>query len=136
MIDDDQLYDGQIPIKDLDNDERHTFLELKKKSLAISKQNMLKSLEKFKNESGELRKIKQDRNQEQLMTNRLIKNEVIDIADRLEIMHTLMSKQTNQMNHLAYKVERLYNNQSIYDDDDGEYGEESEEDQGEGMDES
>ena len=64
------------------------------------------------------------------MTNRLIKNEVIDIADRLEIMHTLMSKQTNQMNHLAYKVARLYNNQSEYDDD-GEYGGESEKDQDE-----
>ena len=64
------------------------------------------------------------------MTNRLIKNEVIDIADRLEIMHTLMSKQTSQMNHLSYKVARLYNNQSVYDeDDDDEYGGESDEDQ-------
>ena len=62
MIDDAELYDGQILPIHLDNIERHTFLEIKKKLLAISKQNMLKSLEKFKNESGELRKIKQDRN--------------------------------------------------------------------------
>lgn len=74
-------------VQDEDEQENRLILEKERKMLAITKQTMMKMLEKFKIESGELRKIKQDRNQEQLMTNRLIKNEVIDIADRLEKMH-------------------------------------------------
>ena len=52
--------------------------------LAMYRQDMVKQLDKFKIESSELRKVKQERNQESLMTNRLIKNEVIDISDRME----------------------------------------------------
>ena len=42
------------------------------------------------------------------MTNRLIKNEVIDIADRLELMHTQMMDQTKLMLYLRDKVEKYY----------------------------
>lgn len=53
---------------------------------------MLVQLENFKNESLELRKLKDEKNMEQLLTNRLIKNEVIDMADRMEHMHRMMQQ--------------------------------------------
>lgn len=40
----------------------------------------------FRQESGELRKLKEERNSEQMILNKLIKNEVIDMADRIETM--------------------------------------------------
>ena len=50
-------------------------------------------LEDFKTESLELRKLKEERSMEQVMINRLIKNEVIDMADRMEIMQRMMQHQ-------------------------------------------
>ena len=43
------------------------------------------------------------------MTNRLIKNEVIDIADRLEEMHSLMMKQSKKIKFLKRQVKDYYN---------------------------
>jgi hypothetical protein len=50
-------------------------------------------LEAFKLESGELNSLKSMKNDEQATTTKLIKNEVIDMADRLEDMENLMIKQ-------------------------------------------
>ena len=47
---------------------------------------MLIALEEFIGEQNELRKLKDERNQEQFLTNRLIKNEVIDMAERMDDM--------------------------------------------------
>jgi len=51
---------------------------------------MIKQLEDFKSESQELRKMKDERTQEAFKNQRLIKNEVIDMADRMEIMQRMM----------------------------------------------
>ena len=50
--------EGIIYLPDKNPDERHNYLEGKKKDLAVAKNDMLKCLERFKTESGELRKIK------------------------------------------------------------------------------
>ena len=47
---------------------------------------MLDQLEIFKNEESKHQKVKIDRNNEQLVNNRVIKNEVIEMADRMEKM--------------------------------------------------
>jgi hypothetical protein len=47
---------------------------------------MLEVLDTFKSEGGELRKLKEERTKEQQIINKLIKNEVIDIADRVARM--------------------------------------------------
>lgn len=61
-------------------------LEIAERIVMIQKKNMLDMLSMFRNESGELRKLKEERNSEQFILNKLIKNEVIDMADRMEIM--------------------------------------------------
>lgn len=45
---------------------------------------------------------------EQLMTNRLIKNEVIDIADRLEHMQRIMHFQNLTINRMMQKMNKHY----------------------------
>lgn len=47
---------------------------------------MLDMLAMFREESGELRRLKEERNSEQFVINKLIKNEIIDMADRMETM--------------------------------------------------
>ena len=63
------------------------------------------------------------------MTNRLIKHEVIDIADRLEFMLTEVKKQNKRINLVGDHVKNFYGiiEPSNYDDD---------EDEGEGEEES
>ena len=73
-----------------DEDTRH--LDVMKKEVAIAKAHMLTHLQEFRYECRELQKLKEERNQEQLMSNRLIKTEIIDVADRLEIMYKIMKK--------------------------------------------
>lgn len=51
---------------------------------------MLKALEEFKTESYELAKLKEERSNLQAVSNKLIKNEVIDMADRMEIMQKMI----------------------------------------------
>ena len=74
-----------------DEDDSHSFevikrneLKIAEKIVKIAKKKMLDMLAEFKNESGELRRLKEQKNEEQLMLNRLVKNEVIDMADRVE----------------------------------------------------
>jgi hypothetical protein len=56
----------------------------------VKRRIMIEALDEFNLESQELRKIRQLRSQEQLLTNRLIKNEVIDMAERIEKIEKLM----------------------------------------------
>mmetsp|Transcript_14348 Transcript_14348/g.22316 ORF Transcript_14348/g.22316 Transcript_14348/m.22316 type:complete len:121 (+) Transcript_14348:443-805(+) len=68
---------------------------------------MMLSLEMFKNESGAMRKLKEERNKEQQMINRLIKNEVIDMADRMERLEQMISSQTNLMTNVSSRLEEI-----------------------------
>ena len=79
---------------------------------------MLRLLEDFKLESQELRKMKDERNDEQTMMNRLIKNEVIDMADRMEIMQRMMQ-------HQSMMILKLLNNQQkqMIEGSEGDMGE-------------
>jgi hypothetical protein len=52
----------------------------------MQKKRMLDMLSLFRAESSELRRLKEERNSEQIMLNKLIKNEIIDMADRMETM--------------------------------------------------
>jgi hypothetical protein len=61
-------------------------LDIAERIVIIQKKNMLDMLCLFREESGELRKLKELRNSEQMILNKLIKNEVIDMADRIETM--------------------------------------------------
>lgn len=56
----------------------------------VKRRIMIEALDEFNLESQELRKIRQLRSQEQLLTNRLIKNEVIDMAERIEKIEKLI----------------------------------------------
>lgn len=62
--------------------------EIEKQENLVSKckLQMLDQLEIFKNEKSKHQKVKIDRNNEQLVNNRVIKNEVIEMADRMEKM--------------------------------------------------
>jgi hypothetical protein len=62
-------------------------LEIAERIVIIQKKAMLDMLSSFRAESGELRKLKEERNSEQYTINKLIKKEVIDMADRMEAMH-------------------------------------------------
>ena len=63
-------------------------------------------LDMFKLESGELRKLKEEKTKEQLMINRLIKNEVIDMADRLERLEEVMANQSSMLFAISNKLDR------------------------------
>ena len=54
----------------------------------------------------ELQKLKEHRNQEQLMSNRLIKTEIIDVADRLEIMYKQMQKNQKRVNKIIKTIDK------------------------------
>ena len=57
-----------------------------------SRRKMISELEEFSVESRELRRLKDDKVQEQQMVSKLIKNEVIDMADRMDNLEAMISE--------------------------------------------
>ena len=65
--------------------------------LLMQKKRMLDMLSLFREESGELRRLKEERNSEQFAMNKLIKNEIIDMADRMETMQETINYQSEMI---------------------------------------
>ena len=59
-------------------------LTIAMKICLIAKRGMLETLDEFKNETSELRILRDHKNQEQMLHNRFIKNEIIWMAEQIE----------------------------------------------------
>ena len=58
--------------------------------VGVAKKNMLEALEAFRAESWDLKKMKQERNKEQELNNRLIKEAIFEMAQRVEDIQKAM----------------------------------------------
>lgn len=58
---------------------------------------MLDMLSLFHAESGELRRLREEHNSEQYHINKLIKKEIIDMADRMETMQETINCQSEMI---------------------------------------
>ena len=86
---------------------------------------MMDMLAQFKHESNELRKLKDEKNEEQLMLNRLVKNEVIDMADRVEEIQRMLLTQ-NKLIKIILQQNKLHTTVEQDEEDSFLEGEESE----------
>ena len=71
-------------------DRKKDSLKTQENSMKIARYNMLKTLDNFKIERNELRRLKDEQNQEQVWINRFIKNEVIEMSEQMEKMQRMM----------------------------------------------
>jgi hypothetical protein len=112
-------------------------LEIAERIVIIQKKNMLDMLAMFRQESGELRKLKEERHAEQFIFNKFLKKEVIDIAEKIEeiqeqvmVQSDLIHKQNVMMGNMMaqmIKMKKKVARSSNYTEESSESSEESSE---------
>lgn len=74
----------------IDQEKKTDSIKAQENTMRIARYNMLKTLDMFKIERNELRRLRDEQNQEQVWINRFIKNEVIEMSGQMEKMQRMM----------------------------------------------